>query len=150
MADLPVPPGFEPCAGPFGPFMAGLGSLYQRPGPGGTICLALRLLPAHANIQGHAHGGMLVTLADAALGINLGRLRQPPQRQVTVSLNTDFVSPGHIGEWLEAQVTVRKTGRRLSFGDCLLQVGDRLVLRASAVFSVVDVRGPAAAASTDG
>jgi uncharacterized protein (TIGR00369 family) len=150
MTDLAVPDGFEPCTGPLGPFMSSLGGLHQRPGPDGTLCLGLRLLPSHANIQGNAHGGMLVTLVDAALGINLGRLRTPPQSQVTVSLNTDFVSPGRIGDWLEAHVTVRKIGRRLAFGDCLLQAGERLVLHASGVFSVVEARGHSTAATTDG
>ena len=132
-----IPEGFEPLPGPFGPYFTALGPLYQRPGPGGTVCMALRLAEQHINIQGFAHGGMLLTLADGALGINLGRQRQPPQLHVTVSMSSDFLSSARVGEWLEALVTVRKLGRRLSFGECLLQVGERVVLRASGVFSVV-------------
>jgi len=133
-----VPEGFTPLPGPFGPYFNALGPIYQRPGAGGTLCMALRLTEAHLNIQGFAHGGMLLTLADGALGINLGQQRQPPQRHVTVSMSADFLSSVKVGDWLEAHVSVRKLGRRLSFGECLLQVGERVVLRASGVFSVVE------------
>ena len=34
-------------------------------------------------------------------------------------------------------MTPRRLGRQLAFGDCVLQVGEREVLRATGIFSVV-------------
>ena len=53
-------------------------------------------LEKHLNVRGIAHGGMLVTLADSALGIVLSMSRTPPQPMVTVSLTTDFVEAARL------------------------------------------------------
>lgn len=140
---MDIPPGFEPLTAPLGPYFRALGPVYQRRAANGTLLFGLRLDERHSNIRGMPHGGMLATLADGALGINLVRHRQPPAPMVTVSLNSEFLAAARLGDWLEAHVTVRKTGRQLSFGDCLLKVGEREILRASAVFAVVSGRGPA-------
>lgn len=49
--------------------------VYTRAGASGTAILALRVARNHLNIQGVTHGGMLTTMADAALGINLAQAR---------------------------------------------------------------------------
>jgi acyl-coenzyme A thioesterase PaaI-like protein len=59
---------------------------------------------------------------------------------VSVNLSTDFLGAVKVGDWLEAHVEVRKHGARLSFAECQLRVGDRVMLRCSGVFAVV---GPA-------
>lgn len=144
LADAPaLPAGYTPLSGPMGPYFAALGTVYHRRAADGTLQLALRVAQAHCNIQGIPHGGMLMTLADGAIGINLVQARQPPQPQVTVSMTTDFLGAAQVGDWLEAAVTVRKMGRRLAFGECLLVVGERPILRASAAFTVIDRPGPA-------
>ncbi len=132
-----VPEGFAPLV-PGGPYLASAGPIYQRPGAHDSVVMALRIGPQHTNVGGIAHGGFLATLADSAMGRNVARLH----RSVTVSMTTDFISPAQVGDWLEAHVRVRKQGRRLAFAECDLKVGDRLVLRASGVFSAVDAAGP--------
>lgn len=54
-----------------GPYFRLMGPVYTRAGASGTAILALRVAKNHLNIQGVTHGGMLTTMADAALGINL-------------------------------------------------------------------------------
>jgi len=119
-----------------GPFMATLGPLYYRPVEGGVI-IALRVAEKHLNRRGIAHGGMLVTLADSAMGMNLARAREPRLWTVTTSLSTEFVDAARRGDWVEAHVDILKLGRRLAYANCYLIVGAKRILRASGVFAVV-------------
>lgn len=141
-----IPAGFEPLA-TSSPYLGMMAPLYFRPEPNGCVVIALRLDKQHTNMRGIAHGGMLVTLADSALGRNVSNTRKPRQPMVTVSMATDFLNAVHVGDWLEAHVQVNKHGARLSFAECLLKVGDRVVLRASGVFATV---APAGANRDDG
>ena len=134
-----IPEGYTPLA-PGGPWLALAGPLYQRPALDGGVVIALRIGTQHTNMRGIAHGGMLVTLADSALGRSVYLTRKPPEPMVSVNLSTDFLGAVKVGDWLEAHVEVRKQGARLSFAECQLRVGDRMVLRCSGVFAVV---GPA-------
>ena len=137
----PVPEGYAPLTHG-GPYFRALGALYSRPAADGGLVAALRVDGSHLNMQGLTHGGMLTTLADGALGINIGlaqvRLRGKRGAQVTVSLNADFLSSAQPGDWLEAFVTITRMGQRMAFANCDLRVGDKHVLRANAVFAFVD------------
>jgi len=122
-----------------GPYFRQIGPVYtRRSSDGQTAILALRVAPSHLNIQGVTHGGMLTTMADAALGINLALARGRRGGQVTVSLTADFLSGAREGDWLEAHVVITRIGKRLAYANCDLKVGDRQVLRSSAVFAIVD------------
>jgi uncharacterized protein (TIGR00369 family) len=133
LATATVPPGFEAVTRG-GPFFMALAPVYRRIS-GQALVLGLHIDVKHANAHGNAHGGMLTTVADGALHDNLVRGRGPDARIVTVSMSVDFLSPARVGDWLEAHVTVTRQGRSLCFADCLLRVGERAVLRASAVFA---------------
>jgi len=119
-----------------GPFMATLGPLYYRPRDSGLI-IALRIAEQHLNRRGIAHGGMLVTLADSAMGMNLARAREPRLWTVTTSLSTEFIDAARRGDWVEAHVDILKLGRRLAYANCYLMIGARRILRASGVFAIV-------------
>ena len=136
-----IPEGFKRLeAG--GPYFRLMGPVYTRRSDGGTAILALRVGQHHLNIQGVTHGGMLTTMADAALGINLALARGRRGGQVTVSLTADFLSGGREGDWLEAHVVITRMGKRLAYANCDLKVGERHVLRSSAVFAIVDRQLP--------
>ena len=137
----PPPPGFELFHRGSGPWLSSLGPLYLRT-EGDRAILAMRIADTHANTRGLAHGGMLVTFADSALGILIAMQHAPSQPMVTVSLATDFLDAARPGDFLEAFVDIERMGRRLAFATCLLRVGERRILRASGVFSVVSVRRP--------
>ncbi len=130
-----IPEGFQPLDRG-GPFLRLLGPLYHRREAGGIV-IALRIEERHLNTRGIAHGGMLVTLADSALGIALSMSRSPPQPMVTVSLTTDFADVARRGDWLEARVDIQKVGSRMAFANCYLSVEERRILRASGVFALV-------------
>ena len=124
-----------------GPFLTALGPLYVKTS-GETPVIGLRVEEKHLNMRGIAHGGMLVTLADSALGIALASSRTPPQPMVTVNLSTDFADAARVGDWIEARVDIQKVGARLAFANCYLVVGTRRILRASGVFALVPPARP--------
>jgi uncharacterized protein (TIGR00369 family) len=132
---LDIPEGFRPL-NRGGQFLAQLGPLYLKKA-GDQYIIGLRIEERHTNIRGIAHGGMLLTLADSALGIVLSSSRTPPQPMVTVNLSTDFVECANPGDWVEAHVDIQRIGKRLAFANCYLRVGERRILRASGVFALM-------------
>ena len=96
--------------------------------------LGLRLERKHTNALGIAHGGMLATVADGALGMNLTRSRSGEGSWVTAQLSLDFLGPARLGDWLEAHARITKSGRTLSFAECTLFAASRPVMRAHGVF----------------
>ena len=139
-----VPPGYSPLQ-VGGAYFQQLGPVYARRADAGGVVIALRVAERHLNIQGITHGGMLVTLADGALGINIAMARERRSAQVTVSLSADFLSGGRLGDWLEAHTTITRMGQRMAYANCDLKVGTRHVLRSSGVFAFVDRPWPPAA-----
>ncbi|MEM8513639.1 uncharacterized protein (TIGR00369 family) [Massilia sp. MP_M2] len=135
-----APPGFERL-NRGGPYMAELGELYCRRGEG-EIVFAMRIEDKHTNMRGIAHGGMLASLADSALGLGLALYCEGRQSFVTVNLSTDFIDAARPGDWVQAHVEVQKVGQRMAFANCFLQVGARRILRASGVFAVMKPLSP--------
>lgn len=135
-----VPPGFTPL-GRGGPFLQLFGPLYGKKTETSTI-IGLCVEEKHLNTGRVAHGGMLVTLADSALGIAVWDRLPSGGRLVTVSLATDFVETARLGDFVEAHVDVQKVGKRLAFASCYLLVGARRILRASGVFAVLPSAPP--------
>jgi uncharacterized protein (TIGR00369 family) len=137
-----VPVGYKPLQRG-GPYFLSLGPLYTRRDEHNRLVIALRVADKHTNMLGISHGGMLVTFADGAMGINLSLLREPTEAMVSVHLSSDFLGSARIGDWLEAHVKVNKQGRRLSFAECELRVGEQVLHRCTGVFALVDRPGGA-------
>jgi uncharacterized protein (TIGR00369 family) len=117
--------------------IAALGDVYLRE-PDGVM--ALLITPAHANMHAMAHGGLLATVADCALGSTVSR--QTGSSVVTVQMSVEYMNAVKAGDWLEAHVQIDKQGKRLVYAGCVLKVEDRVMLRASAVFAVRTASGP--------
>lgn len=137
-AGAEIPEGFAPLE-TTSPFVNLVGPLYSKPVDGRPV-LGLRVEERHLNTRGVCHGGLLVALADTALGYVLSRHPPEPKPVLSVSLTTDFADSARLGEWVEARVDVQKVGARLAFANCYLHVGARRILRASGVFAVVRAR----------
>ncbi len=88
------------------------------------------------NRRGFAHGGLLVTLADIALGKTGERRSDPPASLLTASLAFDFIGIARRGEWIEARCDFNRVGRELAFANCYLTSGAKVIGRASGVFKV--------------
>lgn len=107
-----------------------------------AVHIALQVREAHCNSRGLAHGGLISSLADNAMGLSAVRqARQVPGNEkasaVTVALTLDFIDAAQVGDVLEFQPRVLKVGRTLAFVDCRVVCADRLVARASASFRMV-------------
>jgi uncharacterized protein (TIGR00369 family) len=132
------PAGFTEIEDP-GPFLAHIGPLYIRQDDDEEPVLGLRAADEHANAAGAVQGGVLATLCDTACGHAIrARADDGISGAVTISLTTDYLAPARPGAWLQARTKVEKLGGRLAFADCSVTADGREVVRARAVFSVLD------------
>ena len=132
------PAGFVELADP-GPFLAHVGPLYIRASGDDSPVLGLRAADAHCNAAGAVHGGLLGSLCDSASGQAIrAQADDGISGAVTISLTIDYLAPAKPGDWLEARTTVEKLGARLAFADCSVTANGRQIVRARAVFSVLD------------
>jgi uncharacterized protein (TIGR00369 family) len=128
------PPGFEPLFRT-SPFLDTVGPLFHRREADGSFVIGLRILAKHANNRGGAHGGLLLTLIDIALGYTTAYSQDPPAALTTANISADFAGAAKVGDWVEAHVEVHKVGSRLAFANTYLVVNGERIVRASAVFT---------------
>ena len=83
------PEGFKPLFRT-SPFLDHNGPFFYRENDDGTFVVGLRIQPKHANARGIAHGGMLMTMCDIALGYRTTRSQTPSPMLTTASVKTDF------------------------------------------------------------
>ena len=110
----------------------------ERPLVAGGRCIAMvEPRPELLNSLGIAHGGLITTLADAAMG-GAARSALPETRTVvTVTMQASFFAPGRGRLEAEAKV-VRKT-RALIFVECDVRVASgEVIARTSGVFRALD------------
>ena len=117
-----------------GPFLQHVGPIHERR-DGGDVVLGVRGEDRHANRHGTVMGGLLATFADFTLGRAIEADADDDAQRATVSLTIDYLKPAQPGDWIEARAHVDRIGGTLSFADCTLTVGDRVVARARAVFA---------------
>ncbi len=121
-------------------FVNTVGPFFTRQEPNGAWRVGLLVDERHANHVGVAHGGLLASLADFTLGINIMRRAPPGTSFVTAHLKIDYVGAARIGEWLEASASIDKDSGRLQFVHGALVSGGRTVVTASAIFAKVEPR----------
>ena len=98
-----VPEGYQPFVLD-SPFLKHIRPVYQ-PHSDSRHSLGLRVAPYHCNELGIVHGGLLMTLADVALGNISDRPGGTPPC-VTVSMSCEFSDGAREGDWIEASVDV--------------------------------------------
>jgi uncharacterized protein (TIGR00369 family) len=102
-----------------------------------AIIIGLRLAQPHTNSRGLAHGGLITSLADNAMGLSCGVKLGDSSRLVTVGLSIDFLGPAQVGQWLQVETEVIRTGRTLCVAQCFVTADAVRCARANATFSVV-------------
>jgi uncharacterized protein (TIGR00369 family) len=102
----------------------------------GSVTLSLDLAEHHANLQGFAHGGVLATLADAAMGLSLRSAMEPGRRHVTIELGVHYLRPVRTGT-LHATGQAVRVGREVAYAEAAIndERGTELA-RASGTYSV--------------
>ena len=84
----------------------------------GRVIRGFRPGPEHANGLGIVHGGMLAAFLDSAMGTAVFHALQ--RRAVTLRLSLDYLGPGRLGDWLQAE------GEVLGHDEHVAQVRGRL------------------------
>ena len=106
----------------------------------GSVTLALELADHHLNIQGLAHGGVIATLADAAMGLSLRSALEPGRRHVSVEIGVHYLRPVTRGRVRAIGRAVR-IGREIAYAQAdVVDGNDRLLARADGTYSVTRER----------
>ena len=91
--------------------------------------------PKHLNNVGNIHGGLLMSFADVAMS-RTARLAAGVESCNTVSLTTDFVGPGKLGDLVEAAVRVTRRTRTLVFQSAKITIGERVIMVTSGLWKI--------------
>ncbi len=105
------------------PFYTLLGVSISAVGPGYAE-LSVTTRRDHANPLGTVHGGLLLTMADGAMG---NAIRSLGMIGVTVDCSTAMISPTPFGEKIVAQGRVLKAGRNMIFAESKVFAGEKLL-----------------------
>ena len=133
---MSIPPGFRELTEAAG-FAAANGPWFEKIESGRAI-RGFRPGPRHANALGIVHGGMLAAFLDSAMGTAVFHTLQ--RRCVTLKLSIDYLGPGRLGDWLQAE------GEVIAHDENVAQVKGRLygprhdVLAALGIFSLLSRR----------
>jgi acyl-coenzyme A thioesterase 13 len=130
-----TPEGFEPIFRR-SPFLELLGPIYNKKTEH-CLVIGFRAEEKHCNARGLVHGGVLSSLADIALGYNVAFQGDEPTPVVTASLTIDYAGSAKLGDWIEVETEIQKTGKRMAFANCYFNLGSTRIVRASGVFSVI-------------
>ena len=99
---MSVPPGFRELTDTVG-FAAANGPWFEKI-EGDRLIRAFRPASQHANSHGIVHGGMLAAFLDSAMWSTVFHVLK--RRCVTVRLSFDYLMPGRLGDWLQAEADV--------------------------------------------
>lgn len=99
----------------FDPAEAHIGPFFRRDEPGNVVVMAMRITAQHCNSMGGVHGGVLMTFADATLTEVAIAGGEPNEHCLTVSLDTQFIAGGKLGDLLEGEAQVIRHSRSLTF-----------------------------------
>jgi len=102
---------------------------------------ALLLDDRHVNAGGVTHGGVLLTLADIAMGAATYEAG-PHHPCATIELSSRFLAAAKPGQTLLAEVRQLRRVRELSFMECEIRAGGRQVLAAGGIWKYLASRGP--------
>ncbi len=132
MADIPE--GFKP-ADFSGRFLAHAGPYYIKRGENCWL-LGVRLNEEHGNYIDIAHGGVLSTLADVALSMQVYVSEKPYPTVTTTSLTTNFIAPARVGDWLLAESSIEHLGKRTAHVSGRITCEDKVLATMTGVFNI--------------
>ena len=119
------------------PFLETNGPFYQKKNLGESLIIGLRILQKHVNGRGYAHAGILMTLADIAIGYQVAFSEKPPLNLITINLNTNFMNSAKLGDWLEVYVEIHKKGRSVINASATILKKEVKIMHSTAVYRVL-------------
>jgi uncharacterized protein (TIGR00369 family) len=98
----------------------------------GRVVMEMEIEHRHTSPPGSAHGGVLVDIADAAMGCAYGTLLAEGDVWTTVELKVNYLRPAWPGARIRAEGRVVNAGRTLALTECDVLNGEgKLLARAS-------------------
>lgn len=147
MRDTIIPESFELLPTGLG-FLDALQPIYRQLTQE-SISFGLLVTDRHINRMGLCHGGVITTLADAmaTAGVNFasGKRSGSP----TISLSVDFISPGRIGQWIQAEIDHVSLKRRFGFCSGNITGPEGVIARFSGTIYLPDHQGMGRGAKND-
>ncbi|MDJ0420254.1 PaaI family thioesterase [Rhodococcus opacus] len=120
-------------------FLGLVGPMWIREGSDGHPQFALECQAKHRNLGGVVQGGVLMTLADRALGSAALGLADTTN-MATVQLDVHFVAPARIGDLVTVTPQLIRRTRDLMFMRADLVAADHVVATATGVFKPLHER----------
>lgn len=120
------------------PYYNLLGLNLNELGPGSAE-IVTTTRPEHTNPLGLIHGGLPMSMADAAMG---NAIRTLGVKAVTVDFSTSLIAGAGINEMLVARGKVLKAGKNLIFVEASVFCGDKLIANSKGTFyktGVIDI-----------
>ncbi len=93
-----------------------------RPGYGRT---SLQIQEHHTNLAGFVHGGVIMSIADTAVGVACVAFGK---KVVTLNMTTNFINNVQQGDVITAQATTISNGNRVIVMDCVVKNSQDLLL----------------------
>jgi uncharacterized protein (TIGR00369 family) len=100
-----------------------------------AVQLGVRVGEPHCNARGFAHGGLIASLADNAMGLSLAGVAGA-SGAVTVHLSVDYLRAVQRGQWLQIEPRVVRFGKSSGVVDALITADGEVVARADATFRI--------------
>ena len=117
------------------PFTAPHGRMYQKFDADGVCWRAFEAREEHCNGAGIIHGGMLMTFADALMGLTVAHNAR--STALTVRMTTDLLSIARPGDWVVGNAKVSKLTRSVAFVGAEAHVGKRPLLACQGLFKLM-------------
>lgn len=117
------------------PYYNLLGLNLNELGPGSAEIVTITR-PEHTNPLGIIHGGLPMSLADAAMG---NAVRTLGVKGVTVDCSTSLIAAAGIDEIMVARGKVVKAGKKLIFVEASVLCGDKLIANSKGTFYITGV-----------
>ena len=115
-------------------FIKHVGMSVDEVAPGRSRC-SITIADQHRNGTGVAHGGVLFTLADTAMGAALFQMLEPGEICATIEIKIGYFKPVFDGT-LVCEATVINKGKSVASLEASIKNGDQLVSKASGTFSI--------------
>jgi acyl-CoA thioesterase len=115
-------------------FISHVGLQIEEAAPGRSRA-SITIEDKHRNGTGVAHGGVLFTLADTAMGAALYNSLEPGEICATIEIKIGYFKPVFDGT-LVCDAVVLNKGKSIASLEATITNGDQLVSKASGTFSI--------------
>ena len=98
--------------------------------------IGIRIFEHHSNLNGVAHGGLLMAFVDSIGGYTAAKAGA--SASVTANFNANFIRPVPLGSWIEGKGKALKAGRKAVFIRVELTLDEKIVFSAEGIWQKIN------------